>query len=161
MKTTVFTGKYMPGAIKRQLTSVDDATGKAVTSRLVMDRVEGLVLAKVSGHGEFSNTGERYVTLTGQYGPGEQLRITASAQNYDLLSKALLADNVDRSAGKTPNGQISWPLNVEHVVNVHGRKMAGFGFMVEELYLVKDGKTTPIIGAPEQPKATAAEDFAF
>lgn len=161
MLTKVFRGKYGQGAITRTESFKDPATGKTSVTRRKLDVIEGLVLATVTGLGQFSNTGEDYVTVTGQYAPGKTSRITASAQNMQLLSEALLKDNVDKSAPRQANGQIKWPLKKEHVVKVIGTPMQGFGLLVEEVYLTEGKDEIPVIAAPEQPAAQELGEMFF
>jgi len=155
MKTTSFTGKYLVGGAKRTVTATDPHTGKVTSNRVNLDLCEGLVLGNVSGHGNFSNTNEPFITINGQYAPGKTCRITVSAQNMKIVADALLKDNVQKEVeGK--------PLIVEHVVTAIGTQMRGYGILVEELYQRNaDGTFKAIIAAPETTLASEEADFAF
>lgn len=152
MKTKSFTGRYFPGAVKRTLQAPDPANpSRMISTRVNLDQVTGLVLGNVSGHGQFDNTGEDYITISGQYAPGKTCRLTVSSQNVEPVAKALLKDNVD----KTIPGL---PLTKEHTVIAIGSPMRGFGILVEELYLVnEDGSTKTILAAPETAAAETIE----
>ena len=156
MKTQIFTGTYIPGGAKRQVQAIDPSTGKMVTNRVNYDLVSGLVLERVSSKpgDTFPNTGEAFVTISGQYGPGETCRITASSQHLATVAKALLKGNVDKADDRLP-------LLKEHMVTAIGTPMKVHGLLIKELYLTNDdGTTTTIIGAPKT-KAEAEFDAAF
>ncbi len=155
MKTQIFTGKYLVGGAKRTVTAVDPHTQKVTSNRVNLDICEGLVLGNVSGHGNFSNTGEKFITINGQYAPGKTCRATFSAQNLEIAAEALLKGNVEKDVeGK--------PLKIEHVVTVIGTPMRQYGLLVEELYLkLADGTMKTIIAAPEAALVSEDADFAF
>lgn len=142
MKTTVFNGAHLPGVVSRTIQAPDPANpNRVLSSRKKFDLVRGLVIERVSGMGNAKGTGERYITLSGQYAPFSTARVTASAQNADAVI-AMLKDNVDKSDPKLP-------LKKEITVEVVGTQMPGFSFTVHELYLIEeDGTRKTIIGAP-------------
>lgn len=148
MKTKVFTGKWFPGAVKRRISSPDPLDeSKAISTTVNLSMVTGLVLERVSGHGEsakgtgFSNTGEDFVTVNGQYAPGGTKRITVSAQNVHPFAEKLLKGNLDKEGN----------LAKEYVVTAIGTEARGNALMVHELYLEnEDGTKTAVIAAQEQ-----------
>lgn len=142
MKTTNFTGEYFERGITRKITTTDPATGRDVSRLAKLDLVTDLVIDRVSGHGVSERTGENQITLSGQFAPFKQLRITASAQNYDKVV-AFLQGKVNKDEKST--------LKEEIVVKAVGTPMKGFGLSLTELYVRdSDGKNwTPVIAPPE------------
>lgn len=159
-RITSFTGEYLTN-VKRVIQTPDPANpSRMIVSRKVLEGPTGLVLQAVVGHGKFQNTQEEYVTVLGQYGPGQTCRITVSAQNMPIAVTALLKDNVDKSSGIGPNGNIHWPLKTEKVVTAFGTIMRGRAILVSELYEQPgDGTTKVILGAPAE--ASKVADMAF
>lgn len=137
-----FTGELYPGAVTRVLQTPDPAQpGRTVTTRKRYDLITHLQLTRVSGTGNFENTGEPFITLNGQYAPGKNARITVSAQNVAPVA-AMLKGNVDKTKGD------QYPLTKDITVEVVCTEMRGRGYMVQELYLVNsDGSKTAVIGA--------------
>lgn len=144
MKTKVFNGAHLAAAVTRTISTPDPGNpSRMLTSRKKFDLITGLVIERVSGIGKAEKTGEQYITLSGQYAPFGTARITASAQNADAVI-AMLKDNVDKT------NPALLVLKEEITVEVVATPMRGFGFAVQELYLVNpDGTRKAIIGAPE------------
>lgn len=143
-KAFAFIGQHFPSAVVRTFTTDDPSNpGRVIKTNKRFDLITNLVIERVSGMGFADKTGEKYVTLSGQYAPFGTARITASSQNADAVL-ALLKDNVDKT-----NKEL--PLKKKIVVETVCTPMRGFGFTVNELYLVnEDGSKKVIIGAPAQ-----------
>lgn len=155
MKTKLFHGHYLPGKARRTVSVPDPLIeGRMLTSTTNYDVVDGLVLGNVSGFGEeskgtgFGRTGEDFITCTGKYTDGKLTRITVIGANVAPFAKAILHDaegksNVDKT---NPDN----PLIVEHEVVAIGTPMPGGAILVNELYLMADGKKVAIIAAEAQ-----------
>lgn len=162
-RITAFAGEHLL-KVPRTIT-VDDPSrsGAKLTHRKTLEGYSNFVCQYVVGNGKMSNTGEAYVTILGQYGPAQTARITASAQNYDLVLNGLLKGNVDMSGGKGINDSIRWPLIQEKVVSVFGRPMLRQqrdtrGLAIDELYLRNaDGTWKAIIGSVQEQNQDSAQ----
>lgn len=147
MKTTAFVGEYFERGITRKIVTVDPGTGKNVSKLAKFDLVTDLVIDRVSGHGPSERTGENQITLSGQFAPFKQLRITASAQNYDKIVE-FLQGKVNKDEKTT--------LKEEIVVKAVGTPMKGFGLSLTELYVKQaDGAYKPLIAPPDTAMETA------
>lgn len=152
-RTTVFDGAYIQNGVRRQVSVIDPITSKSVSQSVKRDIVSKLVCNRVSGFGNFPNTGEPYVTLSGQYAPGKTLRITMSSQNRDAVAALL--------KGKIANKETK-ELTEELVFTAVGEPMRGFGMLVSELALHrKDGSTEIIIGPAGEQTASESAEQAF
>lgn len=154
-KAPVFNGQYFPNAVVRVFTTPDPSNeNRLIKATKRFDLVTRLVLDRVNGMGSANKTGEKYITLIGQYAPFKTLRITASSQNADAVI-SMLHNNVE---GKDKE----FALKEKLVVEVVGTPMKGMGFNVDELYLVqKDGTKKVIIAAPTQTAEAEVEAAIF
>lgn len=159
-RITSFTGDYV-AKVTRRVERPDPAMPtRKLTVPKILEGPMGLVLQYVCGIGKFPNTGEDFVTIHGQYNSGKTCRITVGAQNVEIVSDAILKDNVDKSSGKDAAGRINWPLKVEKTVTAFGSKMSGFALLVEELHLHNpDGTFKTIIGAPATDASQQLESY--
>ncbi len=150
-KAFAYVGQHFPSNVVRSFTAADPSNpGRVIKTNKRFDLITNLVIERVSGMGHAEKTGEKYITLSGQYAPFGTARITASSQNADAVIK-LLEGNVDKT-----NKEL--PLKKRITVNVVCTPMRGFGFTVNELYQVlEDGSQKTIIGAPAQSAEEAIE----
>jgi len=175
-KSYVFDGVHYPNAVVRQFTDKDPSNpARTITTRKRFDMITHLLIQRVSGMGTSQRTGEKYITLSGQYGPFSTARITASAQNADAVL-AFLKGKVDKTHPDLPLKErlvvdvIGTPMSARRRggnwnanpaqgfvpsmpqqpnPNQGSARQGGFGFTITELYeVLPNGDKKVIIGAP-------------
>jgi hypothetical protein len=155
-KSPVYRGKHFPSKVHRNFSTPDPSNpARMITVRKPFDLITYLVLNQVSGVG-YTDAGEKYITLSGQYAPFAKARITASAQNADSVLE-WLHGRVDKSPGKTPLPLLK-PITVEVVCT----QMKGFGFNIQELYeLLPDGSRKAVIAAEQEASQEENAELSF
>lgn len=154
MNTKTFNGELFEQRVTRRIHTVDPANpSRTIVQSKKYDMVTGLVCDKVTGYGE-SDTPNRelQITLSGQFAPFKNLRITASAQNFDKVVAALKG-KVERSEGQ----QLPFSLKEDITFTAVGQLMKGRGMNVTELYITDStGKVLEtVIAAPKEPEGAS------
>lgn len=109
VKTKSFNGSYVSQKIQRRIQTIDPGTNATITDVQLSNKLDGFVIVAVTAQGEFSNTGERFIQVWGQYRPGKTAFVTISGQHLEPFAAAVLKENVEK-----PEDEVNNPASLAH-----------------------------------------------